>query len=157
METEYYEGGTPIYDKNGVFIGSYTPQNAELKQGRNLSPWEERQAEKRRERLNKQYDDQKALEGALKNGLTYLTLADPATYIAPILNGNGKGYLTNVIEGNGSGNSILDLAITFGVPDFTDFVRGGAKHMVKKGVKETIVETGERALPKIAKRTLPSH
>jgi hypothetical protein len=22
---EYYEGDVPIYDKNGVFIGSYTP------------------------------------------------------------------------------------------------------------------------------------
>lgn len=155
METEYYEGGTPIYDKNGVFIGSYTPQNAELKQGRNLSPWEERQAEKRRERLNKQYDDQKALEGALKNGLAYLDLFDPSRYVGPLFNPNGKPYKDNVMEGNRSGNEYLDLAIAFAVPDVTDVIGGnlllhGVKSVGKKGVDVI------KALPKIAKRALPS-
>jgi hypothetical protein len=90
-----------------------------------------------------------------------LTLADPATFIAPIFNGNGKGWTTNVIEANGSGNPLLDLAITFAVPDFTDafggnFILHGAKSAGKKGVKETIEETGKKALPKITKRVLPS-
>lgn len=75
-----------------------------------------KQDQARTKQIQKKYEADKNYEKGLETISTLSTLVMPSTYIGPAFNNNGKSYLDNVISGEGTGNTIGNLAIDLAIP-----------------------------------------
>ena len=75
-----------------------------------------KQDQARTKQIQKKYEADKNYKKGLETISTLSTLVMPSTYIGPAFNNNGKSYLDNVISGEGTGNTIGNLAIDLAIP-----------------------------------------
>ena len=66
--------------------------------------------------IQKKQEADKNYDVGLKTIGTLATLTMPSTYIGPVFNNNSKSYLDNVISGEGTGNTVGNLAIDLAMP-----------------------------------------
>lgn len=89
---------------------------------------------KQREEERKQKENMEALQG-------FFTFTLPSTYIGPVFNSNGKPYLDNVLSGQGSGSSDINLAIDLLTPFGPKGINKGIKTFPK--LLQKPIQTGK--------------
>ena len=101
-------------------IGPDRRNDYQRQQGQNKA----QQLYKQREEEREQKERMEALQG-------FFTFILPSTYIGPVFNSNGKPYLDNVLSGEGSGSTDVNLAIDLLTPFGPKGINKGIKTFPK--------------------------
>ena len=101
-------------------IGPDRRNDYQRQQGQNKA----QQLYKQREEEREQKERMEALQG-------FFTFTLPSTYIGPVFNSNGKPYLDNVLSGEGSGSTGVNLAIDLLTPFGPKGINKGIKTFPK--------------------------
>ena len=96
------------------------PQNYKSKQEiikeDTRNKYERERDEKRKQYLDKYYEDQQAKENASKNLDAFLKFISPSTYVGPIFRNNNKTYIDKVSSGEGTGNEFANIVLDLLTP-----------------------------------------